>query len=188
MTPAVLKTRHSKFQGENPAPFRCDDLASRMSRSAQLSHFSGTGVSVRIFLTCWLVFTLHFATNTVREIFPVLSLGDHLSFDVSEYAGLHTDTFEIPGRGTFINNNPGASMMGAIPYMIFLPVTERITERVQTARAANPQSEASYDTIYPMAEEFYRKAVEKGFDIKFGLAAAVTQAFAMAPIWRSALL
>jgi hypothetical protein len=145
--------------------------------------FSDRSAAIRIFLTCWLVFTLHFATNTVREIFPALTLGDHLSFDVSEYNGLHTDTFELPGRGSFINNNPGASMIGAIPYTLFRPMTDRIVERVQRSRAENPQAEPQqYDSIYPMAREFYRNAREKGFDIKLGLAAGIMQAFAMAPI------
>lgn len=145
--------------------------------------FSGRGIAVRLFLTCWLVFTLHFATNTVREIYPALSLGDRLSFDVSEYAGIHPDIFTLEGRGTFINNNPGASMMGAIPYLLARPLTDRITARVQNARAANPQpAPTSYDSIYPMAQEFYRQAREKGFDVKFGLAAGLTQAFVMAPI------
>jgi hypothetical protein len=145
--------------------------------------FFETKIAARLFLTCWLVFSLHFATNTVREIYPALSLADHLSFDVSEYAGLHPDIFEMQGRGTFINNNPGASMMGAIPYAMFRPVTDRIVERVQKSRSANPQADKTdYDTIYPMAQEFYRRAREKGFDVKFGIAAAIMQAFVMAPI------
>lgn len=129
------------------------------------------------------MFTLHFATNTVREIYPALSLGDHLSFDVTEYSGLHPDIFEIPGRGSFINNNPGASMLGAIPYALLRPVTDRIIERVQVARAAGLQpAQADYDTIYPLAQEFVQKARERGYDVKFGLAAGIMQAFAMAPI------
>lgn len=145
--------------------------------------FSESGIAVRLFLTCWIVFSLHFATNTVREIYPALSLGDRLSFDVSEYAGIHPDIFEMPGRGTFINNNPGASMMGAVPYALLRPLTDRVIERVQQSRAANPQPESTeYDTIYPMAQEFYRKAREKGFDVKFGLAAGITQALCMAPL------
>lgn len=135
-------------------------------------------------MTCWLVFTLHFATNTVREIYPALSLADHLSFDVSEYGGLHQDIFEIPGRGTFINNNPGASIIGAIPYAILRPLTDRIVERVRVKRASEPVSAAAahYDSIYPLAQEFYQKARERGLDVKFGLAAGIMQAFAMAPI------
>jgi hypothetical protein len=129
------------------------------------------------------VFALHFATNTVREIYPALSLGDRLSFDVSEYAGLHHDIFEIPGRGTFINNNPGASMIGAIPYALSRPLTDRIVARVQAGRANETQAEpVKFDTIYPLAQEFYQRSREKGFDVKFGIAAAVTQGLAMAPI------
>jgi len=141
------------------------------------------GIAVRLFLTCWLIFALHFATNTVREIYPALSLGDRLSFDVSEYEGIHPDIFTLEGRGTFINNNPGASIMGAIPYALARPVTDRVIARVQASRAAHPQPPAAeYDTIYPMAQEFYRQAREKGFDVKFGLAAGLMQGFLMAPV------
>lgn len=145
--------------------------------------FSEKSVATRIFLICWLVFSLHFATNTVRELYPALSLGDHLSFDVSEYTGLHHDIFEMPGRGSFINNNPGASIIGAVPYALFRPISDRIIERAQKKRLENPSSETTgYETIYPLAKEFYEKSRAKGLDLKFGLAAGVTQAFAMAPI------
>lgn len=151
--------------------------------SSDAPSFSSRRAAIRLFFTCWLIFALHFATNTVREIYPALSLGDAFSFDVSEYAGLHPDIFTLEGRGAFINNNPGASMMGAIPYFLLRPLTDRIVERVQQKRAENPQSEtANYDTIYPMAREFYQNARAKGFDIKFGLAAAEMQFFVMAPI------
>ena len=43
------------------------------------------GLIVRLFLTCWLVYALHFATNTVREIYLALSIGDDLSFRVDDY-------------------------------------------------------------------------------------------------------
>ncbi len=154
-----------------------------IGHKSSVFRFSNRSIGVRIFLLCWLVFSLHFATNTVRELYPALSLGDRLSFDVSEYAGLHHDVFEMPGRGTFINNNPGASIIGAVPYAAFRPITDVVVERVQKARAENPQPEtASYDTVYPLAQEFYEKSRARGLDVKFGLAAGITQAFAMAPI------
>lgn len=140
------------------------------------------GVALRLFLTCWLIYALHFATNTVREIYPALSLGDRLSFDVSEYLDLHPDIFEVPGRGAFINNNPGASILGAIPYALARPISERVVERVQRARAASLKPAPEYDTPYPLAREFYRKARERGLDVKFGLAAGVMQVFLMAPL------
>jgi len=73
--------------------------------------------------------------------------------------------------------------MGAVPYTVARPLTDRIITRVQEARAQNPKEQsANYDTIYPMAQEFYRQAREKGFDVKFGLAAGLMQAFVMAPV------
>jgi hypothetical protein len=138
--------------------------------------------SLRLFLCCWLVFTLHFATNTVREIYPALSLGDHFSFDVSEYLGLHPDIFEIPGKGAFINNNPGASILGAVPYFIFRPVILGASDRIAQMRAASDAPMPEYESIYPMAREFYRQVYLLGLDVKFGLSAAVMQAFLMAPL------
>lgn len=173
--PVTHDDAHASGNGKAHAPSH--------QRQASSWRLSRRGTAVRLFLTCWLVFTLHFATNTVRELFPALTLGDHFSFDVSEYHGLHSDTFEMPERGTFINNNPGASIMGAVPYTLFRPLTDRIVERVQRSRAENPQAaHQEYDSIYPMAKEFYRNSREKGFDIKFGLGAGITQAFVMAPI------
>jgi hypothetical protein len=136
----------------------------------------------RIFFTCWILYALHFATNTVREIFPALTLGDHMSFDVSEYAGLHPDIFSISGRGSFINNNPGASILGAIPYLLARPIIDRLVAWVQAYRQATGIEAPDYDSIYPMAREFYKQAYNRGLDIKFGLAAVVMQVFLMAPL------
>jgi hypothetical protein len=130
-----------------------------------------------------MVYALHFATNIVREIYPALSLGEQLSFDVSEYTGLHPDIFEIPGRGTFINNNPGASILGAIPYAIARPIIDIVVKRVQHARTMRAEwRPREYDTIHKNSREFYRKATERGLDVKFGLAAGVMQIFCMAPL------
>lgn len=157
--------------------------AERRARQSHSALRATRRTSTRIFLTCALVFGLHFATNTVREIFPALSLGDRLSFDVSEYNGLHPDIFEMPGRGVFINNNPGASVMGAVPYFFARPVVNTIVERVNAQRATNPDGQAQgYDSIYPMAREFYQESRARGFDVKFGLGAAIMQSMVMVPL------
>lgn len=140
------------------------------------------GIAWRLFLTCWLVYALHFATNTVREIYPALSLGDHLSLDVSEYTGLHPDIFTIPGRGAYINNNPGASLLGAIPYALTRPIIAHVVETVQQARRLTGTPAPEYDSIYPLAREFYREAYARGLDVKFALGAGVMQALLMAPL------
>jgi len=145
--------------------------------------FRDRKIALRLFVTCWLVYVLHFATNTVREIYPALTLGDHLSFDVSEYQEFHPfDIFTIPGRGAFINNNPGASILGAIPYGLTRPIINQIVEKVRQSRMMTTAPPGEYRTIYPLAQEFYRKAREKGLDVKFGLAAGVIQSLLMAPL------
>jgi hypothetical protein len=139
-------------------------------------------LGARLFFSCWLVYALHFATNTVREIYPALSLGDRLSFDVSEYVGFHPDIFSVPGRGAVINSNPGASMLGAIPYALARPAIDVVVARVQRGRAAAGEPPPEYRSIYPMAREFVRKARAQGLDVKFGLGAGVMQVFVMAPL------
>ena len=144
--------------------------------------FSPQVTARRLFVTCWIIYGLHFATNTVREIYPALALGDYMSFDVAEYNGLHPDIFEIPGRGVFINNNPGASILGAVPYVVARPLIEKIVDHVRRVRAASPDSIPRYNTPFPLVREFYRKATERGLDVKLGLAAAVMQSLLMAPL------
>ncbi|MDW8356213.1 MAG: hypothetical protein RMK57_16970, partial [Bryobacterales bacterium] len=100
-----------------------------------------------------------------------------------EYAGLHPDLFEKPGYGWHINSNPGVSMVAAIPYTLFRPVTDRIVAEVNRRRATAGFDKApAYRSPWPMAREFYEQAWRRGLDAKFGLAAFVTQAFAMAPV------
>ena len=141
------------------------------------------GLVVRLFLTCWLIYALHFATNTVRESYLALAIGDHLSFRVDEYQGLHPDLFEKPGFGWHIGANPGASMIAAVPYALARPVIDRIVAGVNESRAQAGVSEPPrYDSPWPMAREFYRRAWRRGLDIKFGLAAFVMQVFCMAPV------
>lgn len=146
-----------------------------------LARHTRGGIALRLFLTCWLLYALHFATNVVRELYPVLSLGDHLSFDVSEYVGLHPDIFEFEGRGAFINNNPGASIMGALPYLLARPLIDPVVARVRAARGPDA-TPPTYETEHTNSRAFFREAYRRGLDVKLGLAAAVTQALLMAPL------
>lgn len=145
-------------------------------------HFTPGGIAVRLFITCWLIYALHFATNIVREIYPALSIGDHLSFRVDEYANLHPDLFEKENFGWHINNNPGASMMAAIPYALARPAIDRVVERTRQQRLSRGVTEPpSYNSPWPMARAFFRESWLRGYDIKFGLAALVIQLLLMAP-------
>jgi hypothetical protein len=145
--------------------------------------FSTRGLAVRLFLTCWIIYSIHLSTNTVREIYLALAIGDHLSFRVDDYANMHPDLFEKKGFGWHIGANPGASMLGAVPYFLSRPAIDRIVDKVNRSRAASGQKEPpQYNSPWPMAREFYREAWRRGLDVKFGLAAVMMQVFCMAPI------
>jgi hypothetical protein len=139
-------------------------------------------IAVRLFLTCWILYSVHVATNTVREIYLALAIGDHFSFRVDEYANMHPDLFEKKGFGWHIGANPGASMLGAVPYFLSRPIIDRVVAQVNRSRAASKAEPPEYNSPWPMAREFYKESWRRGFDIKFGLAAVVMQAFCMAPI------
>jgi hypothetical protein len=139
-------------------------------------------IALRLFFTAWIVYTLHFATNIVREIYPALSIGDHFSFRVDEYANMHPDLFEKKGYGWHIGNNPGASMLAAVPYAVARPIIDFVVERIRRKRLAAGLTEPpSYNTPWPMARDFYKEAWRRGLDIKFGLAVFVMQLLCMAP-------
>jgi len=138
---------------------------------------------IRIFLTCWIIFVLHFATDFVREHYLVLSIGDNFSFRLDGYENLHPDIFTTKDHGTHHGANPGASMIAVLPYVVFKPLIDTINNRVLKARQASKEEiSAVYNDPRPMRVEFYRKVRERGLDIKFGLTGFVTQAFAMAPL------
>ncbi|MCO6511923.1 MAG: hypothetical protein J5I65_14150 [Aridibacter famidurans] len=145
-----------------------------------------------MFITCWIVYGLHFATNIPREVFPALSLGDHWSFRVDEYGGMHNDIFNADdvdglrndeGRwGYHIGNNPGVSMLAAIPYTIAKPVIDLVDNKVKESRKASGAEEPpKYDTHWPMAQQFYAEAYRRGLDVKLALGSWVMHAFLMAP-------
>lgn len=141
-------------------------------------------VALRLFLTCWLVYGLHFATNIVREHYPAFSLAERGTLRVDPYLGLHPDLFAYDHRGAFINNNPGTSILAAIPYALVRPLVDRIVARVDAARTARGKPlSAEYDNPqHPNSEEFFRKARARGLDVRFGLAAGVIHLGYTAPL------
>src|SRR5579864_9208356 len=80
--------------------------------------FPTRSIAFRLFFTCWIIYVTHLATNTVRELYLGIAIGDHLSFRVDEYANMNPDLFNKKGYGRHIGANPGASMLGAIPYFL----------------------------------------------------------------------
>lgn len=144
------------------------------------SRMASSGVAWRLALTVWLVYVLHFASNVVRETYLAISLGESLSIRVDDYLGLHPDLFEIEGRGGYINNNPGASMLGAVPYAIAHPFIAGLLKL--KPELARPKPVAEYDDARPNRNRFMNEARARGLDVKLGLAAAVLQAGLMAPL------
>ena len=158
-------------------------MRDRTEQTPRAWRFTPRGLAVRIFLTCWLIYTLHWATDVVREVYPAISLGDHFSFRVDEYQHLHPDLFEKPGYGWHINNNPGASMLAAIPYAFARPIIDRVSGSVMAKRHASGQVDPpEFATPRANAKAFFAEAWRRGLDVKLGLAAFVTQAFCMAPL------
>jgi len=140
----------------------------------------GRGIALRIFATVWLLYALHFASDVVRETYLALSLGERGSIRVDEYLGLHPDLFGIPGRGAYIDNNPGASMLGALPYAVASPFIDALLRL--KPELARPKPPAAYADPRPNRSRFMNEARARGLDIKLGLAAGVMQVGLMAPL------
>jgi len=141
----------------------------------------------KIFLTGWLVYSLHFATDISREHYPAFSLAERGTLRVDPYLGLHPDLFEVPGRGAFINNNPGASIVGGLAYAPARPLVD-----LAVGAAARHRPTTDHDATYrddrPMRREFFRRVRDRGLDVRFGLAAGVIQLLGFAPLCAAALV
>lgn len=145
-----------------------------IERSPRLS------VAARLFITVWIVYSIHFASNVVRETYLAIALGEKLSVRVDEYLGLHPDLFEIPGKGAYINSNPGASMLGAIPYAAARPVIAGIFRA--KPELARPKPAATYADPRPNRTRFMNESRRRGLDVKLALAAASMHAGLMVPL------
>ena len=140
----------------------------------------------RLFLTCWIIYVIHFATDFVREHYLVVSIAEDATFRLDPYADLHVDLFwnpdSAPVKGAHHGANPGVSMLAAIPYAILRPAVDKINERVMAGRKAKPDTTVSYNDPRWRRVEFYKKVRERGLDVRFGLVGAITQAFFQAPM------
>ncbi len=140
-------------------------------------------LGARLAISLWMVLALHFATNISRELYPALSLAERGTLAVDEYTGLHPDIFVAPGGRAFINNNPGASVVAAVPLLLARPLLSA-AEAAGKRRQAASQGETSavYDDPRPNRQRFFRQTRERGLDLKFGVAAVVSAVGVMAPL------
>jgi hypothetical protein len=140
------------------------------------------GLSLRLFLTCWLVYCLHLATDFSREHFLVVSIVDRHTFTLDPYEGMHSDIFHFQDGHAYHGANPGISMLGAVPYFLLKPAVDLVVNRELAARRAAHDTSAVYTDPRPARQEFYRRARANGWDVRFGLINLITMIFCMAPI------
>jgi hypothetical protein len=136
------------------------------------------GWTWRVFLTCWLVYSVFWTPYLVREHFPAVALVEQGSLNVERYAGWTEDIFRGPAGGAFINNNPGASLTGAIPLVMLQPLLTRADAWSRTL----PRKAPSRDD----GELFWRTLAE-GRAAYFLLVEFLTVALAMAPATAGAM-
>ncbi len=142
---------------------------------------------IRLFLTCWVVFCLFFATDFVREHYLVVSVVEDGTFDLGKYYGLHEDIFrnppDAPHGGVHHGANPGVSLLAAVPYAAFRPLVDRVVSRsLQSRKAGGGDTLAVYSDPREARVRFYREARRLGLDIRFGLVGIITMVFCMAPL------
>lgn len=138
-------------------------------------------LSWRLFLTVWLVYSVFATTNVVRETYLAVSLGEQGTVRVDKYRDLHPDLFEFPGRGWYINSNPGASILGAVPYALLVRPAIAVATRLRPG-IAEPKPPATYDDPRPNRTRFMNAARARGLDVVLGLAALGTGVTLMAPL------
>ena len=142
---------------------------------------------IRLFLTCWVVFCLHFATDFVREHYLVVSIVEDASFDLTKYYGLHEDIFKSPDytprAGVHHGANPGISMLAAVPYFITKPLVDVVVARsLQARKTDGSDTLAVYNDPREARVRFYRDARRLGLDVRFGLVGIITMVLCMAPL------
>lgn len=136
----------------------------------------------RVFMAAWILFSVHFATNVVREHYPAFSLAEHGTFKVDEYVGFHPDIFVHTDGHAYVGNNVAVSVLAAVPLFVFDPVLdalERYSKRKLERSGTEPDT--TYRTPYPNRRYFFKIVRQRGLDLRFGAATVVTSVFFMAP-------
>lgn len=141
---------------------------------------SPRGVGRRLFLTVWLVYSAFLTTNVVRETYLAVAIVEDHSVRVDRFLGLHPDLFEIPGRGGYINSNPGSSLLGAVPWLVAQPLVAALF--AWRPALAAPKPPAAYDDPRPNRTNFMNEMRSRGLDVRLALAALVIGAGLMATL------
>jgi hypothetical protein len=126
----------------------------------------------RVFFTCWLVYTVFWNPYIVREHFPALTLFERGTLNVEPYLGWTEDIFRGPKGGAYINNNPGASLVGAVPLVLLRPLLSAVDQWNQRRSPA---------VLLSDDEPILIRTVAARREIFFLVVAFLTVALAMAP-------
>jgi hypothetical protein len=141
----------------------------------------GRGCAWQVFFRCWIVYSLFWTPFLIREHFPAIALVERGSLNVDRYFGWTEDIFRSPSGGAFINNNPGASLTGAIPLLLLRPVLTAVDRWNQRQPRVPPVHDNG---------EVFRRTIAEGRVFYFLLVEFLTVALVMAPItaWTAAFL
>lgn len=140
-------------------------------------------VPLRLFLVCWVIFSLFFSTNIVREHYPAFTLIEHGNFRCDEYLGWHADIFQHTDGHAYVGNNVLGSVIAAVPLFVFDPILDRIEaySKRKLAESGTPP-DTTYATKYQNRANLFKLAKLAGKDLRFGASAVVTSVFLMAPL------
>ena len=139
-------------------------------------------MKVRIFLTAWILFSVHFATNTVREHYPAFSLIEQGTFRVDRYLDFHPDIFKHRDGHSYVGNNVAASVIAAVPLFVFKPVLDWLEGYEQAKLKERPPQTEYRNTDHPNSQAFFAVVSQQGLTLRFGAATVVTSIFLMAPL------
>ena len=135
----------------------------------------------RIFWICWIGFTVHFATNVVREHYPAFSIVEDGDLLLNEYEGFHADIFVLP-NGHAVQGNQVAGSLPAVPVLfLFDPALDALQEWTLERRAAGMAPVDEFRTELPNRRGFFELVRERGLELRFGASTFLTSAFCMAP-------
>ncbi len=140
-------------------------------------------MNIRIFLTAWLLFAAHAATNVVREHYPAFALVKHGTFQVDEYQGLHSDIFVHADGHSYINSNVATSLIASAPLLLFDPLLDYL-EAKEKAALSNPDGGQAgvYRIDKPMRQSFFREVSRRGLSQRFGASTLITSVCLVAPL------
>jgi hypothetical protein len=134
----------------------------------------------RLFLAVWLLYSLHFSTNVVREHYPAFALIERGDFKVDAYHDLHSDIFRHRDGHYYIGNQVTGSVLAAVPLFLFRPVLDAV-EAWERARP-RPAVEPPKTSEYPNRRAFLEKVRARGLALRLGVATVVTSLAFTAPL------